>query len=286
MQTHGTGWSDIQKLHFPSRSTNSVKNTFATPCENLVFFIQVSDGSSFRYTILKNKNLDIPPGAAPCCPPVADSTPAILNSEQSPLGSDFACFLDYNDQTETDFPDLGDFDEIPTVPHETQDFSRDPFSLSYAETDQHSLQSPAAFTGLAFDSTTKPFLDGDSSRPSSSRDFCNGIEAPSYNRRQGKGSAAAWQVKERQQLMASHRRTSEEAESQVLTSLQPVRDPMQIDYRPDAEPTDSSVSVGTRTRCARSRRTTIHIESIASETLVEVMGVLINANAKVKLETE
>ena len=230
--------------------------------------------------------MDIPPGAAPCCPPVADSTPAIVNSEQSPLGSDFAGFLDYNDQTETDFPDLGDFAQIPTMSHETNDFSMDPFSLSYAESDQHSLQSPAAFTGLAFDSTTKPLLDVDSSRPSSSRDFSDGIEAPSCNRRQGKGSAPTWQVKELQQLMASHDRPSEEAESQVLTSLQPVRDPMQIDHHTDAEPTDLSVSVGSQTRCARSRRTTIHIDSIASETLVEVMQVLINANAKVKLETE
>ena len=208
-----------------------------------------------------------------------------MNSEQSPLDPNFAKVLDYNDQTETIFQDLEYCDDFPAMSHETYDSSTDVFGLSNAETDQLSLQSPAAFTGLAFDSTSL-LLDGDSSRPSSSRDFCNGIEAPSCHRRQGNGSTTAQQVEERQQLMASHGLTSEEAESQVAMSLQPVRDPMQINYQPDAEPADSSASVGTRTRCGTSKRTTIHIDSIASETLMKVMQVLINANAKVRLETE
>lgn len=242
----------------------------------------LTDQSS-RYTILKNKNLSIPPGAAPCCPQAADSKNPIPNSEQLPLGSDFAEFLDRDNQTDVNFPDLGDFGDLPPIPLETYHSDMDPFNLSTSETDQFPLHSSLApFAGTSLDSTSHA-LDGDSPRPSSSRDFCNwkadvsGLETD---------AGAAGLTEELQRLIASHGLTSEEVESQLASFLQPGRDPMQIDYQPDTEPADSSTPGDSSSRSAKSRRTTITMDNIASETLVEVMQVLINAKAKVRFETE
>lgn len=159
----------------------------------------------------------------------------------------------------------------------------DPFNLSTSETDQFPLHSSLApFAGTSLDSTSHA-LDGDSPRPSSSRDFCNwkadvsGLET---------NAGAAGLTEELQRLIASHGLTSEEVESQLASFLQPGRDPMQIDYQPDTEPADSSTPGDSSSRSAKSRRTTITMDNIASETLVEVMQVLINAKAKVRFETD
>ena len=166
---------------------------------------------------------------------------------------------------------------------ETYHSDTDPFNLSTSETDQFPLHSSfAPFAGTAFDSTSHA-PDGDSPRPSSSRDFCN-WKADASGLETNPGAAGL--AEERQRLIASHGLTSEEVESQLASFLQPGRDPMQIDYQPDTEPADSSTPGGSSSRSATSRRTTITMDNIAPETLVEVMQVLINAKAKVRFETE
>ena len=169
------------------------------------------------------------------------------------------------------------------MPLETYHSDTDPFNLSTSETNQFPLHSPfAPFAGTAFDSTSHD-LDGNSPRPSSSRDFCNwkaDASGPETN------AGAAGLVEERQRLIASHGLTSEEVESQLASFLQPERDPMQIDYQPDTEPVDSSTPGDSLSRSVTSTRTTITMDNVASETLVEVMQVLINAKAKVRFETE
>lgn len=46
VKTHESAWKDIQRLHFPSRSANNVKN---------------------QYSVLKRKNIEVPQDTPPCC---------------------------------------------------------------------------------------------------------------------------------------------------------------------------------------------------------------------------
>ena len=255
-----------------------MKNTSVALFQNLVSFTWISDRLSSRYAILKNKNLFLPPGTAPCCPAAAGSKNANLSSEKSPHGSDFAEFLDPNSQNEINFPDLGDFSDLPLMPPETYHSDTDPFNLSTAETDQPLHSSSAPFAGTPFDRPSHP-LDG---KPSSSYDTCKWkVDALGQETR----VTATELAEERQELRSSHALTSEGFESHPAPFRQLRKDPMQIDYQPDAEPADSSISGDSSSRSAEGGRTTITIDNIASEILVEVIQVLINAKAKFRFET-
>ena len=260
-----------------------MKNMFVTPSKNPAVSASGPDKSPLRYTILKNKNLSIPPGAAPCCPPVAGTKDTTLNSEQSPLDSDFAEFLERNNPANIDLPDLGAFHDVSSMPLKTYHPDAEPFSLSSAEVDQFLLHSSfAPFPCTTFDSASHA-LDGDGPKSSSNGDFFDWIMGASGLETD---ITALGPAEERPQLTLSHDLTSEPVESPLASSPPREKDAMQIDDRPDADLAGSSTSGGTSPRGARSRRTTITIENIASETLVEVMQVLINAKAKFRFETE
>ena len=91
---------------------------------------------------------------------------------------------------------------------------------------------------------------------------------------------------QRHQLLVSHGLTSDEVESQLENFLQIGTDPMQTDYPPELAPAGSSSSGDCSSGGVRNTRTTITTDNIAPETLMNVMQTLINAKAKVRLETE
>ena len=233
----------------------------------------VSDRPPIRYSILKNKNLSIPPGTSPCCPPAVDSENPVLNTEQSPLGSDFADSLERNDQTEFDFSALAEISYS----------DMDPFGLSFTQTDQLPLHSPiASFSGTAFDSASQA-PDGDSPAHTPQHDLGNwkiGASGPETN------ITASRLAEERQQLLSSHGLTLKEVESQLALFTQLRRGPDRYEHHADVGPADAFIPGELSSHTSRSRRTTITIDDIAPETLVEVMQVLINAKAKVRFETE
>ena len=218
----------------------------------------------------------MPPGIAPCCPPAAGSIIPILDFEQSPLGSDFAEFLGRNDQTEIDLSDLGDFNDHPQMPLETHHSDKDPFGLSFPDS------SFASSSATAFDSASQA-PDGDFPRHSPSHEppnWATGTSGPGTN------STAARLAEERQQLLFSHGLTSEEVESSLAWLPLLGEGPKQTEHHPGTDPADSSHPERSSSHSVGSRRTTITIDNMASETMMEVMQILINAKAKVRFETE
>ncbi|RYO89434.1 hypothetical protein DL762_003230 [Monosporascus cannonballus] len=71
LATHGTSWKDIQKRHFPARSTNNIKN---------------------QYTVLMRRDTKMTPDpdSAPCCPDKClPETPYSLNDDlPTPISMD------------------------------------------------------------------------------------------------------------------------------------------------------------------------------------------------------
>ena len=225
----------------------------------------------------------MPPGAAPCCPPAAGSKTPTLNSEQSPLDSDLAEFLDRNDQTDIDLSNLGDFNDHSYIPPEMHYPDTDPFGLSFAEIDQLPPESSfASFSGSAFDGASQAPA-GDSPEDSRKDDCCGWTMGASGS---GLDVTATRLAEERQQLLSSHGLTSEEVESELALLPFLGESSKQTDHHLGAARADSSLQGESSSHSVGSGRTTITIDDISSETLLEVMQVLIKAKAKVRFETE
>lgn len=192
--------------------------------------------------------------------------------------------LDRDNQTGINLQDVEDFGNLPAMPLEMYRSDTDTFNLSNPEMSQLPLHSPFSPFPDMIQDTADYAQDGDNSKPSSGRDS-HGWNVDELGAESSAGSTGLTE-EQRQQLSAYHGLTSEEVESQLTSFLQPGSDPMQMNYQPDLELLDSSNPGDPSSRGGRSRRTTITMDNIAPETLVTVMQVLINANAKVRFETE
>ena len=160
----------------------------------------------------------------------------------------------------------------------------DLFNLSSPEMSQLSLHSPFAPLPDTTQETAGRVESSESSRISLGDDY-SGSKADA-SRVEGCGVSTGFVEGQRQQHSVSHGLTPEEVGSQLPYLLELGSDPMHLDYPPTLEPAEPSSPRDGSSRWIPNRRTTIIMEDIAPETLMNVMQILIHAKAKVRLETE
>lgn len=224
-----------------------------------------------RYTILKNKSVTIPQGAAPCCPKSAVGNNITSHSPQSPPATSFVDLLGRENPGDTSFQDFGAFDHS----------SPKSYGL-YSEPDL--FPHATSFSPYAdLSKKTEGFVHEDGNTRLMTRRETLGSKDDESSPESAGDKLRNWTDEERQQIMAANGLTSDEVESQLATFLDPDHDSMRIDFQSDSGPIDSSSS---SSRGVHSRRTTITMDDVAPETLTSVMQILINAKAKVRFETE